>query len=115
MKRFGFPRDARLVRKADFALTFKSGHRIPGRYFICYWVERDRPGGKLGLAVSRKVGNAVVRNRVKRYLREYYRMRRPTLLKEAYLVMVARPSAAQLDYAGCAAEFGKLLKRGGLI
>ena len=86
-----------------------------GRHFIFYWVERDTPGGKLGLAVSRKVSNAVVRNRVKRYLREFYRTHRPTLLKEAYLVMVARPSAAQLNYTECAEEYGKLLKRGGLM
>lgn len=111
----GFPRDARLRRKAEFNLTFRQGRRVPGRHFIFYWVERDTPGAKLGLAVSRKVGNAVVRNRVKRYLREFYRTHRPALLKDVYLVVVARPSAAHLDYAGCAGEFGKVLQRGGLL
>ena len=69
----------------------------------------------MGLAVSRKVGKAVTRNRIKRYLREFYRTHRPQLTKSCHMVVVARPAAANLDYAACAEAMRRLLQRGGVM
>lgn len=53
----------------------------------------------MGCAVSRKVGGAVVRNRVKRYIREVYRKHRAQLPEDVHLVIVARPAGAGWSYA----------------
>lgn len=110
-----FPASERLTRKADYARVFKRGARYAGRHFICYLAPREVPGAQLGFAVSRKVGKAVVRNRVKRYLREFYRLHRPEFEKDVDLVVVARPAAASLSYQECAEALGHLLRRGGVL
>jgi len=65
-------------------------------------VRRDGQGRKIGLTVSRKVGNAVVRNRIKRYIREAYRNQRLELPEDAHIVVVARKAAAELSCLECA-------------
>ncbi len=57
----------------------------------------DTPGPRLGLTVSRKVGNAVARNRVKRRVREWFRRERGHLTPGRDYVVIARPGAAELD------------------
>jgi ribonuclease P protein component len=64
-------------------------------------IRRDGQGRKIGLTVSRKVGNAVVRNRLKRYIREAYRTQRLELPEDAHIVVVARKAAAELSYPEC--------------
>ena len=112
---YSFPHAERLTRKSDFAQVFKRGKKIVGRTFICYLVRRETQGCKLGFAVSRKVGKAVVRNRIKRYLREFYRTQRPSFTTDVYLVFVARPASAGLNYAACADAIRQLLKQGGVL
>jgi len=113
--RYSFPRSERLTTKSQFQFVFKQGEKHVGRHFICYLVRRENKGSKLGFAVSRKVGNAVVRNRVKRYLREYYRTHHADFTTAVSLVIVARPASAGLDYRECAGALEQLLRRGGLL
>jgi len=66
------------------------------------------------MAVSRKVGSATVRNRVKRYIREYFRTHRRFLPAPIDLVVVARPPSAALDYRQSTAALHRLLTEGGV-
>jgi ribonuclease P protein component len=79
----------------DYAQSRALGKRASSRYFV---VEIS-PGGaapRLGLVVSRKVGSAVARNRVKRTVREWFRRHRGQMGPAADIVVIARPGAAML-------------------
>ena len=107
---FTFPRHERLTRRSDYQDVYEHGEKSVGRGFICFVVRREGVGRKFGLAVSRKVGKAVVRNRVKRYIREIYRTRRPQLISGVSMVIVARPSAAALNFSESADAIDRLFR-----
>jgi ribonuclease P protein component len=65
--------------------------------------------------VSRKVGRAVVRNRIKRYIREVYRTHRARLAADVYLVIIARPTAARLSSRECADAMRRLFHKGDVL
>jgi ribonuclease P protein component len=86
--RFGHER--RLRARAEFDRVFRKGTRVEGRLFVMIGLPTDRPDHRLGLAVSRKVGGAVERNRVRRLLRESFRRLEPADGRGFDLVVVAR-------------------------
>jgi ribonuclease P protein component len=65
---------------------------------------------RLGITVSKRIGNAVVRNRVKRLLREVFRLRQADMTPPIDLVVIAKPGAENLTYAQAATEFAKALE-----
>jgi ribonuclease P protein component len=67
----------RLTRSRDFDHVYRRGRSVSTRFLTLYWFDRDEPAGdpRLGLAVPREVGNAVVRNKIKRQLRDLFRER----------------------------------------
>lgn len=67
----------RLSRSRDFDEVYRRGRSVSTRFLTLYWFSREETVGapRLGLAVPREVGNAVVRNRIKRQLRELFRDR----------------------------------------
>ena len=86
----GFGRDRRLRTRTEFDRVFRKGTRIEGRLFVMIGLPNDRPEHRLGLAVSRKVGGATVRNRVRRLLRESFRKLDAADGRGFDLVVVAR-------------------------
>lgn len=92
----------RLTRSRDFDSVYRNGRSVSTRFLTLYWFGRDESVGapRLGFAVPREVGNAVVRNRIKRQLREILdeRMSRVPATND-YVVRVRRglPEAAETN------------------
>jgi ribonuclease P protein component len=94
-----FPRSLRLRKRHDFTRVQRRGERVVLPNLIAVHRQggvRPEPGPRFGLTVSKKVGNAVVRNRTKRWLREAIRRvyARDDGLSDTDVVFIARPSAA---------------------
>jgi ribonuclease P protein component len=92
-------RSRRLSRSADFEAVYRRGRSASSRHLVVYAFARDPSSGaaepRVGLTVSRKVGGAVERNRVKRLLREAAARVTPGLSADVDLVIVARPGLAE--------------------
>lgn len=98
--RFTFDKEVRLRRRSEFLRVQDRGHKITADCLLCLVLPNGRAEGltRLGLTVSTKVGNAVVRNRIRRRLRELFRLKRANLPRGLDLVFIARPSAAEADW-----------------
>ena len=116
---YAFPKSVRLRRSREFRSTLDLGAKAVGPLMVVFVKRRDEQangGVRLGLIASRKVGNSVQRNRIKRHLREAFRQTRSELatwpkLADADLVVIARANAVQADSAQIAAGFRHGLKR----
>jgi ribonuclease P protein component len=92
-----FPRRVRLLKKADFDRVFKQAAKSGDRFFTVLYVPNDLGYARLGLAVSRKSArSAVVRNRIKRMIRENFRLSQHDL-PSLDIVVITRPQLAQQD------------------
>jgi len=96
------PKRRRLSRSAEFERVYRQGRSKGNRYLVLYAFPRadderdDEEGPRLGLSVSRRVGGAVERNRVKRVLREAFWAEAERLPDTSDYVVVARPDAREL-------------------
>jgi ribonuclease P protein component len=109
----------RLSRSAEFERVYRQGRSIANRHLVLYMfpnASSSRP--RLGLSVSRKVGGAVQRNRVKRLLREAFAHAEGELAGGQDVVVVARPAAGELaereGLAGMDASLAELIAKAGL-
>jgi ribonuclease P protein component len=92
-------KEHRLTDKRDFQRVFHHGQSFANRYLVLYYLKNRNSGPfRVGFSVSKKVGKAIVRNRVKRLLREAFRLEKERVKDAADLVVIARPSAAELDF-----------------
>jgi len=97
-----FPREARLRTRSDFRRVLSKGLRIHTRHFILYVLSTTDETCRLGVTVSRKVGNAVVRNRIKRCVREAFRLELRSGEQPYDLVVIAKnPKAGTAKQKTC--------------
>ena len=117
---------SRLSRSSDFQRIYRQGSSTASRHLVLYAFRRagDAPseGPRLGLSVSKKLGGAVVRNRVKRVLREAFAAQETQVSREFDVVFIARPQVLELIARQQEGEkglvtraVGELLERAGLL
>lgn len=114
----GWATDDRLRKRAEFLVVQEEGRKLHGPHFLLMVLPTTRPPGapessrpRFGVTVSKRVGNAVARNRVKRLLREALRRRKGLVPAGMRVVAVARPNAVGLHLQEVITEITRLLAR----
>ncbi len=117
--RLRFPKAARLTRATEFQRVKERGRSFPGRLLVLGILTDAGPtadaGSRIGFVTSRRVGGAVVRNTVRRHLREAVRHTRPRLRAGCWIVVIARYTAGRAKGSELAAEWLKLARRAGIL
>jgi len=91
--------EERIRKQSDFSFLYKQGSRYRGRYFTVVYLPNNLSYSRLGVVVSKKVGGAVERNKVKRRLRALFRRNKVAMKETQDLLIIARP-----DVKGLAAK-----------
>ena len=87
-----------LKKNDDFRLVYRSGKSCANRYLVMYAKPNDLGTSRIGISVSKKVGNSVVRHRIKRLVKESYRLHETEFEGGSDIVVVARRSADGASY-----------------
>lgn len=82
-----------LKKYGDFQRVYKKGKSYANRYLVMYILEQDTQRNRIGISVSKKVGNSVVRHRITRLIRESYRLNESLFVSGLDIVVIARPGA----------------------
>jgi len=114
-KRLQFSRAMRIKQGRDFARLRQQGQRMVSGCLVANWLPRAEGLSRLGVVTSGKIGNAVVRSRARRRLRELFRAHQHELAAPVDLVLVARASIAGKDFAGVERDFLVALRKAGLL
>lgn len=109
-----FPRSIRIRSRVDYQKVQRSGQKAGGRYLILLSMDNDLPTSRFGITVSRKTGNAVTRNRIKRRIRELQRTNRNNTAQGKDIVVIATRDASRATFKGMEAEYKDLLRKAGL-
>ena len=108
-----YPPTARLRKRAEFLRLKDSARKFASRGILVVWQANNLAHARLGVTVSKKVGCAVTRNRVKRFVRETFRNNR-LLLPAVDLNVIARSAAAAMDFHGLKQELLKAFRHIGV-
>ena len=88
----------RLKKNEDFRRIYKKKRSMANKLLIIYILENKYEYNRIGFTVSKKVGKSVIRNRVKRILRESYRLNEEKILQGYDIIIVARNTASKASY-----------------
>ncbi len=100
-----------LKKNADFQRVYREGKSYANKYLVMYVLRKNAQNNRIGISVSKKVGNSVVRHRITRLIRESYRLNEQKFMKGLDMVIIARPGAkgkSFFDIESALLHLGKL-------
>lgn len=106
-----FPKALRLLQRREFLEVQEGGQKIPSDCLLALIKRNSRAYSRVGLTVSSKVGNAVVRARLRRVLRELFRKRRTQWPPGLDVVLVVRSSAKEASFAEVSRAFDGVTRK----
>lgn len=104
-----FPKKVRLRKRTEFLELSNAQHKTAVKGFLVVWRENYGSVARLGITASKKIGCAVVRNRIKRYLREVFRNDRMRL-SAVDMNIIARQASAEMDFFQVQRELNKVFR-----
>ena len=112
----GFPAQLRLRRRGEFLAVQRFGKKHHTRHFLVFVSEGQEPSraARLGVTVTKKVGNAVQRNWIKRRVREAFRRKQARFAPGLHMVWIAKRQALGVSFEQVEADFEQLLERRGI-
>ncbi len=93
------------LNNSEFQYIYKNGTSYANKYLVMYVMENPDKKSKLGISVSKKVGNSVVRHRLARLIRESYRLNRHMFNSGLNIIVIARATAKGKGYAEIESAF----------
>ena len=107
-------KEIRLAKRREFVRVYDSGQKVFSRFSVLFFLANDLPQSRVGITVTKKVGKANVRNRLKRWTREIYRRQREPLGLDSQsldIVVNVKPNAADASFADYSRDFERVLER----
>lgn len=98
MRYFSFTKADRLLKRADFLRLSKTGNKYFSRHFLAIYSLGRTKKTRIGITVTKKIGNAVTRNKIKRYVREYYRINKHIVKNYWDINIIAKNDVANLTF-----------------
>ncbi len=98
MRSFSFKKKDRILKRRDFLILSASGEKVYNRHFIALFYPSETEITRLGITITKKVGKAVKRNRLKRLIREYFRLNKHIILYKADISIIVKKTACDLKY-----------------
>ena len=114
-KKYKFKKINRLKSKKSFQLVYAKGRTVVDAMSVFYILPQEDDNVQIGLAVGKKLGCAVIRNRVKRLMREVFRIHQKKKKKGYHIVWMARRKLTKADYKTFERVFLRLAKRAALL
>jgi len=109
-------RKLRLRKREDFNRVYRQGRSFANMQFVVYWRQRPEPGNfRLGVSASAKLGGAVVRNRMRRMVKEIVRLNADKLREDYDLILIVRKPALELSYKEMESSVLHVLRKAGLL
>ena len=87
-----------LKKYGDFQRVYRKGKSYANKYLVMYVLKQDTHRNRIGISVSKKVGNSVVRHRITRLIRESYRLNEKEFVDGLDIVVVVRPGAKERNF-----------------
>jgi len=111
-----FTKRQRVTKRSEYDMVHHNGRQTGSAYFRAFALPGDREmPARLGISVSRSFKNATDRNRLKRRIREIFRLHQQELVKGQLIVVIVKPSSADLDYQEMEQEILRLFMKLNLV
>lgn len=100
----------RIKKKKDFLHLYKKGKRYRGKYFILVYLSSASDFSRMAVVVSKKIGNAVKRNKIKRWMRTLYRRNKHLLVNSIDIIFIAKREILEASWAKLQDDYFTALK-----